>query len=287
MPTIDQNLAAWDQHYGWSAQGDEWSRSWGTPDAQWHGSLLPRLRHFLPAMHILEIAPGYGRWTQFLAGLCDRLTIVDLSPACIDACQKRFAEHGHIEYVVNDGLSLSAVGDATIDLVFSFDSLVHAESEVIGSYLAEIRRVLTPNGIAFIHHSNIGEFKEQFEREAALPEEERERLRSAGKLPVTHWRAFTMTADRFDELATDVGLRCIGQELIEWSHGRLTDAISVVTQPGSRFERPRRVVRNLAFSAEARSIRSGFAAFSEAGLPADPSPVAATGVTATESHSAA
>lgn len=264
MPTIEQNLAAWDRHYGWSAQGDEWSRPWGSPDAQWHGCLLPRLRHFLPARRILEIAPGYGRWTQYLAKLAEHLTIVDLSSACIEVCQKRFAAFDTIEYVVNDGVSLPTVDDGSVDLVFSFDSLVHVEDDTIASYLTEIERVLTDEGVAFIHHSNIGEYREQFEQEAALPAEERAALETAHKLPLTHWRAFSMTAARFDELATAAGLRCVGQELIEWSHGRLTDCVSIATRPGSRFDRPRRVVRNPEFIAEARSIRRAFEAFGPA-----------------------
>lgn len=268
MPTIKQNLAAWDQEYGWSAQGDEWSKPWGSVDAQWHGCLLPRVRHFLPAPRLVEIAPGYGRWTQYLVELADQLTIVDLSPVCIEVCQKRFSALDHIEYVVNDGVSLPGVNDDSVDLVFSFDSLVHVEDDTIAGYLVEIERVLTADGVAFIHHSNIGEYREQFDREAALPVEERDALEAAHQLPLTHWRAFSMTAPRFDELATAAGLRCVGQELIEWSHGRLTDCISIATKPGSRFERPRRVVRNPEFTAEARSIRRALEVFGPAVEPA-------------------
>lgn len=268
MPTIEQNLSAWDKDYGWSKQGDEWSQPWGTPDAQWHACLLPRLRHFLPAPRIVEIAPGYGRWTQYLADLSDQLDIVDLSPACIDVCRKRFADRTHISYHVNDGSTLPMIPDASADLVFSFDSLVHVEADVIGSYLQEIRRVLSTDGAAFIHHSNIGEYREQFEREAALPEEERQRLQAQNKLPPTHWRAFSMTATRFKELAEQAGMHCIAQELIEWSIGRQIDAISVVTLPDSRHDRPHRVIRNPAFMGEARSIRLANSVYSTAGEPA-------------------
>lgn len=265
MPTIEENLAAWDQRYDWAKRGDEWSKPWGSAEAQWHGCLLPRLRHFLPAARIVEIAPGYGRWTQYLAELCDELTIVDLSETCIDVCRRRLAAHDHITYVVNDGLSLPTVPDGSVDLVFSFDSLVHVESDVISAYLHEVRRVLAADGTAFLHHSNIGEYREQYEREAALPEEERQRLLAARQLAPTHWRAFSMTAARFNELAEQAGLRCIAQELIQWSLGRQIDAISVVTLPNSRYDRPRRVIRNADFQVEARSIRSAWNAYSERG----------------------
>ena len=66
MPTIERNKELWDGLYHWSEMGDEWSKQWGCPYMQWYGMLLPRIHSFLPAKTILEIAPGYGRWTQFL-----------------------------------------------------------------------------------------------------------------------------------------------------------------------------------------------------------------------------
>jgi len=55
--------------------------------------------------------------------------------------------------------SLAVAADRSIDLVFSFDSLVHAERDVIGGYLNEFARVLADDGVAFIHHSNTGAYE--------------------------------------------------------------------------------------------------------------------------------
>lgn len=41
-------------------------RVWGSSQQQWQRALLPRLRAFLPTQTILEIAPGFGRWTEHL-----------------------------------------------------------------------------------------------------------------------------------------------------------------------------------------------------------------------------
>jgi SAM-dependent methyltransferase len=133
LPTLRQNLSTWTDSKSWEAQGDEWSDAWGGPGPQWQESILPRIRDYLPAGHILEIAPGFGRWTQFLAAQCLTLTLVDLSPQCIAACRQRFARLGHLRYHVNDGLSLSMLPDRSVDFAFSFDSLVHAELSVIES----------------------------------------------------------------------------------------------------------------------------------------------------------
>lgn len=47
------------------------------------------------------------------------------------------------------------MGDGAVDLAFSFDSLVHVEIDVIEGYLTELARVLVPDGVAILHHSNL------------------------------------------------------------------------------------------------------------------------------------
>src|SRR4051812_9383186 len=123
MPTIEANYSRWDQTYDWGQAGEEWSTTWGSSHMQWYGTILPRIGKFLPANTIVEIAPGYGRWTRFLKGLCNNLIVVDLSEKCIDTCKRAFAECPHISYFVNDGRSLEMIPDRSIDFVFSFDSL--------------------------------------------------------------------------------------------------------------------------------------------------------------------
>lgn len=46
------------------------------------------------------------------------------------------------------------VPDGLVDLVFSYDSLVHVELDVLREYVWQICQKLTPFGRAFIHHSN-------------------------------------------------------------------------------------------------------------------------------------
>jgi len=44
LPTLEQNQELWTDETTWSCAGDDWSRSWGGAAAQWHGSVLPRIR---------------------------------------------------------------------------------------------------------------------------------------------------------------------------------------------------------------------------------------------------
>ena len=259
MPTIEENRSAWGETYIWREAGEEWSRRWGSVRMQWYGSLLPRIGGFVPADTILEIAPGHGRWTAFLKNLCRRLIIVDLSKSCIDECRQRFADCSHISYFVNDGMSLEMVVDGSVDFIFSYDSLVHAEDAVLKAYVAEFAKKLRPNGAAFLHHSNLGEYIRRIKVQSVLSK--------VPKLPgllarlgvydnVTgQWRADSMTAAKMALFAQDHKLQCVSQELITW-HSRfaLVDCLSIIIPRGSRRSRENRVSRNAGFMSEAKSL---------------------------------
>lgn len=251
MPSVAENNAWWNQAYDWHESGDEWSRPWGGTNAQWHGSLRPRLHRFLPAGQGLEIACGYGRWTQFLKDECEHLTALDLSDKCVSACQERFRDATNISYVVNDGTSLAMIDDASIDFVFSFDSLVHVDRATLDAYLAELARILTPDGVAFIHHSNLGAYPWLHRRLPRIPKL-RGVLRRLRVTEFAHIRDPSVTASGVAASAERVGLQCIGQELISWLTRRtLIDCISTVARPMGRYARTNRVIRNSDFHLEA------------------------------------
>jgi SAM-dependent methyltransferase len=248
MATVDENLAVWES-WDWSHQGDEWSASWGGTAALWQTILLPRIQAFVPTGTILEIAPGYGRWTQYLKDLCDRLVVVDLSPRCIDHCRERFAGADNISYHVNDGRSLEMIEDGSIEFVFSFDSLVHVEADVLDAYLGQLARKLKPRGAGFIHHSNAGACRRVSALTRRVPRPVRDRLVKSGVLlDIYAWRAETMTADEFVAQCERAGLACRSQELISWERGLyLTDVLSVFsngTGPKPRRVKNRRFKRN-------------------------------------------
>ena len=270
MGTISENERLWTD-YDWRQQGDEWSAAWGTTEILWWGTILPRIHAFVPTGTILEIAPGVGRCTQYLKDLCDHLTVVDLTDRCIQACKERFSSESHITYHVNDGKSLEMIPDHSVDFVFSFDSLVHVEADVIEAYLSQMLLKLKPDGAGFIHHSNIGVYVN----------------RSTGKLPFyidnenngSNWRAESMTAELFADYCDKAGLQCTAQEVIafypefslRWGRpGRrfqrvrqkvidqygsvLNDCFSVFTPKKSIWERANRVLVNRRFMEEVRYL---------------------------------
>jgi SAM-dependent methyltransferase len=198
MQDTNWNRQLWDGAYNWAAQGEEWSLVWGGSEPQWFGAIYPRLHRALPASTILEIAPGMGRWTKFLLPLCRNYVGIDLSLECVHGCQEIFADVRHARFVQNDGCSLSQVEDSSVDLVFSFDSLVHAEFEVFESYIPQILQKLNEGGVAFLHHSNLG----------AL----------GTAVANTDLRALSVSRQNIEDLIVKNGGQVIIQEVIDWSN---------------------------------------------------------------------
>lgn len=255
MVSVDSNKEWWGESYDWTEAGDEWSEPWGGAEAQWYGSLYPRIHRFLPAANILEIACGFGRWTQFLKEHCDQLTAVDLSEKCIDACRERFDGDERLRFITNDGTTVPEVADASIDFVFSFDSLVHVDQATISAYLGELRRVLKPEGVAFIHHSNYGAYAKRYAAIRTVPKLPGV-LRRVHVLDFHHMRDQGVSAESVAAAAEQNGLRCIGQEIIPWVTSRtMIDCISVIVPDESPAKRPNHVVRNPEFNREGPYVK--------------------------------
>ncbi len=254
MPTVLENRDRW-QHHTWAQQGDEWSpgRSAEGTAVLWRRTVRPRIHRYVPTGTVLEIGPGFGRWTQYLRHLCRRLILIDLAERCISACRERFAGDAHIEYITNDGASLEMVPDHSVDFIFSFDSLVHAEADAVAAYLAQAARKLKRGGAGFIHHSNLGAFVHPRTGQVRRFVTKR------------NWRAESMSADVFRRSCDAAGLACRSQELINWiGRGRsadqykldgkcipLTDCLSVFSASGGT-DVPPRIVVNPAFVDEWR-----------------------------------
>jgi SAM-dependent methyltransferase len=141
----------WNDPKMWSNDGHEWSGPFGNTENLWNKELFDTIKEFR-GKKILEIAPGFGRITQFLSILASELIVIDLNPLCIQKTKEKMGHHV-LAYLVNDGKSLKGVRDNSQDLVFSFDSFVHMHANVSEEYVKEIYRVLKPGGHAFIHHS--------------------------------------------------------------------------------------------------------------------------------------
>jgi hypothetical protein len=205
MPNLEWNKETWDGSYDWTEAGDEWSGPWGTSQAEWFATILPRIGSFVPARNLLEIAPGFGRWTQFLLGWTAEYCGIDLSDKCVNACRSRFSTCKKANFFQNDGMSLECLAGRQFDLIFSFDSLVHADVDVLAAYIEQIIPLLSADGIAFLHHSNL----------AALP----------GRTSAGH-RSETVSVDIVAKLVRSSGGRLLIQEQVAWEEDLLCDGFT-------------------------------------------------------------
>lgn len=241
---VSENVAVWDGSYDWQHAGDEWSTHFGGPEMQWYGSLLPRLHRFLPTGTVVEIACGFGRWTRFLKERCERLYAIDLSRACVEASSARFAADRHVSCHITDGKSLAMVPDKSVDFVFSFDSLVHADAIVLDAYISQLPRILKKDGVAFIHHSNLGAYS-------------RLQRKVLARIDDFQARDTGVSARLVAAVSEACRLRVIGQELHTWgTRVALMDCMTTLAMPGSAFVRENRVWKNRKFGREIAYLKA-------------------------------
>lgn len=169
LENVEKNIYQWDQKHAWSKDGDEWSgqaKVCGVPYEVWKASLVDTLitPYISADATVLEIAPGHGRWTEFLAA-AKHVTLVDISPSCLEFCRKRFDDNANIDYFLGTGFTLPRYMNGVIDFVWSYDSFVHMDRDVILGYLKEINRVLKPGGRTILHHGNIETLEDHVQSE--------------------------------------------------------------------------------------------------------------------------
>jgi hypothetical protein len=174
------------------------------------------------------------------------------------------------------------VETGSVDFVFSFDSLVHADAPTLEAYLRELTRVLRPGGVAFLHHSNMamyarrrrlaGWLKRASGRPGAALSEPRDTpsggrpspLPAAQRRLIRAWqqafgggtRAADVSAKLVRQLARESGLHVRSQEMITWAEtGLLSDCLTVVERPEQGQTERTRVLRNRRFMDEAAAAR--------------------------------
>lgn len=147
---IEEQKSIWNDFNNWTNDGNEWSIYFGTTDNLWN-IIYPKFKNYINGDDVLEIAPGFGRMTEYLLKCTKKLSVIDLSHVCIEKCKEKFGDKIE-KYVLNDGKTLNFDSNS-FDFIFSFDSFVHMTEDVIECYISEIHRTLKNNGYAFIHHS--------------------------------------------------------------------------------------------------------------------------------------
>lgn len=139
--------------------GDDWTSSPYYDEAEpaleyhWRTDIWPLISG-ADFTSTLELAAGHGRNSERLRHHASRLYLVDINVENVDFLQRRFADAENVAVVHNNGFDLAGIPDDTVTFVYSFDSMVHFDSDVVRAYLGEFRRVLKAGGQGFCHYSN-------------------------------------------------------------------------------------------------------------------------------------
>jgi SAM-dependent methyltransferase len=138
-------------HWDWSGGGEEWTAS-----AAWKQALIDCVLTAWIGQDgvVLEIGPGAARWSAVLQPRARRLILVDVSERPLALCRERFGAAANVECVLSSGNDLPGIADSSVDAIWSFDVFVHVSPLDQAAYLAEIARVLTPGGVAVVHHAD-------------------------------------------------------------------------------------------------------------------------------------
>src|SRR3954447_4533307 len=110
-----------------------------------HGDSLPG--------RILELGCGAGRITGYLGARGGDVLGIDISPAMIDYCRRRYPE---LEFQVGDAADLSSLEDNSRELVVAGFNILGVLDDVERRHaLREIRRILGADGILLFSAHNI------------------------------------------------------------------------------------------------------------------------------------
>ncbi len=221
--------------------GEDWSAPWGGTRSMWLNSIFPRIGQFLPADRIVEIGCGYGRIAKVLhAFTASELVLLDITDECVEKCALAFEESTKTRCLKTDGRSLQSVANNSVDLIFSFYSLVGTDAGTMQAYLQECGRVLRDDGAAFLHHSNAGMYYQDENTQV----DKRMRLLAA-------YRDISIDAAKVQDMAGDNNLVCIKQECINWDIKEvLSDCFSTLVRPDSKWAQEPQLVHNLEFRNE-------------------------------------
>ncbi|MDQ6877701.1 MAG: class I SAM-dependent methyltransferase [Candidatus Dormibacteraeota bacterium] len=134
----------------------EWDRLSAPDDGAVEEALHRRaFAQYLPSgVRILDIGGGPGRWTVWLAERGHQLVLADLTPSLLEIARRKIAEarvQRLVEDVVEaDARDLSRWDDGSFGAVLALGPFYHLP--IAGDReraLAEVRRVLEPNGLLF------------------------------------------------------------------------------------------------------------------------------------------
>jgi SAM-dependent methyltransferase len=182
-------------------------------DSHWERHIWPMLsRYPIDFSRTMDFACGYGRNARKLREVGAKLvTLVDVHSENVAYCEDNLVPLGGFDVFQNTGYDLMGIQSGAYTHIYSFDSMVHFDLEIVLSYIAEFARVLQPGGTAFVHHSNC----------TARP--------GASFRDNPHWRNF-MSDAIFRHASIRNGFQILDQQRLSWA-GEDIDCVTLMRLP--------------------------------------------------------
>ncbi len=109
--------------------------------------LLPHISN----KSVLEIGCLDGKWSQYIVPIAQHTFLVDLSKEILPALQNKLNNPERYTFYETKGYELNGIEDASIDYIFSMDTLVRVNKRFLNLYFKEFKRVIKKNGKILIH----------------------------------------------------------------------------------------------------------------------------------------
>jgi SAM-dependent methyltransferase len=123
--------------------------------AEYFGFVVSHRVHALASLttrdRVLDLGCGPGKLAFWLAPKVHTLLGVDVSDVMLAKAKERCSGIPNLNFLPNDGSDLTAISDASLDVVYSFACFIHLPEDVQRAYESEILRVLRPGGLSLIH----------------------------------------------------------------------------------------------------------------------------------------
>lgn len=204
----NRDFCAWyhinkmDEYFESAESSEALERFWGKD------TVFYRMFEQLDLENVIELAVGHGRHIKMYEPKANHIVVVDILQKNIDYCKERYRNFNKIDYYCNNGYNLNELNNNTYTALFSYDAMVHFEMMDIFEYLKDIYRVLKPNGMALLHHSNnTSDYKKSFS-------------------DAVNGRNY-MSKDLFAYLSYRAGFDVVDQKVIDWGLKDL-DCISLL-----------------------------------------------------------
>jgi SAM-dependent methyltransferase len=141
----------WDRRPDLNLGFDTLGEEWGGPAFAERIVVELAAPYLGPDVDVLELGCGGGKFSAHLRQRVRRLVCADISGDMLARTREHVGEGPDVEYLQLDGRDFVGVPDHSVDLVFSYDVLLHLQPQNVFSYLLDARRILRPGGIFMLH----------------------------------------------------------------------------------------------------------------------------------------